>query len=1429
MINRKNIRVALLKLLFAVSCLMAGQTWAANCQSNNSGNWNTTGTWTSCGGSVPQAGDNVTIRNSHTVTLNTNSNAIASLTLNSGTSLVTSGATNRTLNLAGNLVNNGTITLTAGTYSGISLSAASTWSGNGTLTADYLNANGSVVTLASASTMIIQLSDATPFLNIYNGFNNGGTKNSSATIILNGGAQTIPVDVITYPNLQVSGGTKTVSGGTSLTVLGNLTIAAGATFDAQTNGLGSGRGIYLAKDLTISGTLLAMGSNTWIFNGSTAQTISAAASLRGVTLNNSAGLILGGNLTVGDTSWGALNLTSGKITTGSYAVVFPRNCAGSLLASRNAGSWIYGNLQLTFPNYGATCIFDVGDANNYVPITLTAASSTSGGKVTGSTTTDDHADTVSGISGIRSTRSVNRYWTLTAGSGAGFSTFDSTFQYCSATGSADCTVNDVDSSSVQTDFIVVKKTSGSWSALTPTAPSTNSRKVSGIASLGEFAIGQPGNSTCEQPANTPAGLTLICQCDSFGRTNLNPSPMFTSSNWVVSKSDSTSIVPYINSSTGFLRLTENSGNNAKSATAPGFFPAAGNYISVEFKHYAYNGSGADGIAVTLSDYTIAPVPGAYGGSLGYAQQSSPLTNGFAGGWIGVGIDEYGNFSNPTEGRKLGPGFIVDGVAVRGSGSGTTGYPYLGGTSGSLSPGVDNAGTTSPAYGHYYQVIVDARNSAAGQTWVAVNRDTSGAGTSYSPVVASFDAYARASAAGYVQAPVPANWQLSFTGSTGGSTNIHELGRVRICAQYYVPPDGGTPGGFSAIDDAYTSVVQNFLTGHIYMKLVNTAFKLKVAALSNSQILTTYAASATKNVTVKLVDNSDNLCGSDADRATACANASCNGKAAVTGGSQTLAFTSTDKGIKTTGDFTLNKAYANLVAVISDGTTTACSIDSFSVRPTLITDVTSTASNATLSGSPAFKAGTDQFSMTATVNAGGYNGTPKINTAAMSVLPSGTGAVVGSFSPTNFPAASAGTTTSESTGNFTYSEVGNFRFLGYNPAVDATSPRGLYDDSWSSVDSAATKNDCSAGSYSNTKGADGKYGCNFGYYNTGTGTPNSVYFGRFIPDHFAYLAGGVTAACSTATTPFTYMGQSGLGIYYRLRAENGAGGVTANYDAGRGYPVVAPVLVAEDQAATNQGCDLIGRISGTVAGTWGNGVYAANDADANNLPDSSTAVFSRPTTPLALTLATCSANRGSAGGPFWLMDVGVKMTDGTATLTNPDMDAASAGVCASGACTAKKIGATAVLDGRLWLNNAYGSEMLPLPVPVQAQYWTASGWQKNTVDVCSVMTLPTAANGGLVFYSPPQTARNALESGEAVAQMNGATTATVNLLGGDARLVLRNPASSTQGPGTGNFGYVDVIGSKLTPSSTWLPPSGNARACFGACGPRSPIIYLRENY
>lgn len=658
--------------------------------------------------------------------------------------------------------------------------------------------------------------------------------------------------------------------------------------------------------------------------------------------------------------------------------------------------------------------------------------------------------------------------------------------------------------------------------------------------------------SCVQPANTPAGLSLTCVCDTFNRASLNPSTIF-GANWIVSTSDSTGILPSI-VSPGYLRLTNNTGNNAKSATVPGIFPAAGNYISVEFQQYAYNGSGADGIAVTLSDYSVPAVPGAYGGSLGYAQKTGIV--GFAGGWIGVAMDEYGNYQNPNEGRIGGPGFIRDSVGMRGSGSGMTGYNWLGGTA-TLNPQIDNNASATPSLGYYYQVIVDARNEPT-STAVTVNRDT---GVGYAPPLISIpNVYAAATAQGFTQAPVPTNWQISFTGSTGGSTNIHEIGGLRICAQTVWPPSGGTASGFSAIDEVYpvagsgVPAYQNFQSGHIYMKLVDSdplatspyKFKLWVAALTGTGISSGYSVASTKYVRVNLVDNSDNACGPDSART---CNSTCTNKPAVeAGATNPVTFAMGGPGASLSPPFSLKSSWKNLVAVMKECTTSACtaytatapacSADSFSVRPTGVSSVISTnATNAGASGTPIFKAGGDNFSLTATTigiagSPSGYTGNLKINNATLQVVAPAAvaGAVSSTLPPARFPAAVSGTPSSTATGDFTYSEVGAFWLPGYDPA-DTTSLRGVFDGvatvsecttpgltpaqcdvlraaTWTGVDGISTKGDCILDSYRNTRDISGtfssnpnygKFGCNFGL------TSNTAGFGRFVPDHFTLVS------------------------------------------------------------------------------------------------------------------------------------------------------------------------------------------------------------------------------------------------------------------------------------------------------------------------------------
>jgi MSHA biogenesis protein MshQ len=979
--------------------------------------------------------------------------------------------------------------------------------------------------------------------------------------------------------------------------------------------------------------------------------------------------------------------------------------------------------------------------------------------------------------------------------------------------------------------------------------------------------------SCSPPANAPSGVTLSCVCDNFGRSSLNPSTIY-NSNWTTSTSDSTGILPGI-TNPGYLRLTNNTGNNAKAVTVPGIFPASGNYISVEFQQFAYSGTnpGADGIAVTLSDYSIAPVPGAFGGSLGYAQKTgtscpagAAACPGFAGGWIGVALDEYGNYQNPTEGRIGGPGATSQSVAVRGSGSGNSGYNFIAGTI-PLTPTIDNWSSTTPSLGNYYQVIVDARTPTS--TSVVVNRDT---GSGYSQLISIPNIFNAATAQGFTQSPVPDNWQISFTGSTGGSNNIHEISGLKICAQSVQPPSGGTAGGFAMIDEAYGTppsvAVQNYLTGHIYTKLVGVPFKLDVGVIQNNQILTTYAASSAKTVTVKLVDNTDGACILDSSQANYC-NSTCTSKSAVSGGTQTLTFASgaSDKGQKQAASFILNSAYKNLIAIASDGTTTACSVDAFSVRPTAITSVTS--SNATynsVTGTPVLKAGSDNFSLAATVAgvtgvANGYTGTLKIDKNALQVTLPASGGTAGTVSPTTFPAAVSGTTTSIATGTgFTYSEVGAFNLIvaSCSDSTGATCSRGIFDgvnylecgstssaacdsyktSTWTAVDSISSKNDCVFGSYSNTMDANGKYGCNFGI------TANTAVLGRFTPARFIVTSGGtagaVTAGCTSTSPGFSYMGAP-FAASFTLTALNGAGNVTKNYQGtlAKLAPATASDWISYG-TANSMGMWLVGTESlsgGTCNGYFSGSLsnsYATSFGSCTGTaaaPASITRAAGARVTALnpvsptwASGVATFSTNlqlerADAADGPYTLyVGIAPQDSDGvTLASSSFDLDADNNGTKErallrdSTDTTHNPPNPLTVLDyyGRLLINNTYGSELLNAPVSVTAQYWDASKgrYVTNTSDGCTSLSSANLSFGNQKLGMTSST----------VGVASGVTLASSGPNAGTGTLIISKPS-----PRPTVSGSVD-----MSSGLSYLP--GTGRLTFGLYKGAAPLIYLRELY
>lgn len=608
--------------------------------------------------------------------------------------------------------------------------------------------------------------------------------NDHATILP---AHTVTLNV-TPPKLGnvTNGGTLNASGTQTLSVGGNFanngTLSLGSSSVDLYGDFSNTTGASFNTGATDTGT--------WTFRGTAVQNINSTGILTtfpSLTLNNTFGIALNASSMIKN----QLTLTNGYISTGTNILTLLSSCATPSWTRTNG--FVAGNLRLTFPSAvspGATCTYPIGSGTNYAPLGLTMVST--GGTLTGSTTGYEHPSI--SASSIDPTLDANRYWTLGAtGDSITASSYGATFNF---------QTGDLDVNAYPAAFIVSKYASGAWS-LPTTTTGTNSASIANIAGPitipTDFAIGQIPEP-CTVPAGLPANMT--CVCDNFGRTNLNPSTIY-GADWLVDNKNQAStfgnprIVNY-----GKLRLTDNSGGVATVANVPSTFPAAGNLIVVEFKHYAYNGSGADGIAFTLSDATKTPTPGAFGGSLGYAPKSNPGSDcttaggcpGFNGGWVGVAIDEFGNFSSNTEGRTGGtaPGQRADSVAVRGSGSGQTGYPYMAGSA-TLSPEIDNAASTSASRGYLYKFTVDARcyqsnttgctnPSLAKMTEVKVERDT---GTGYTTVVPAFDAFAVNAS----QADVPANWKLSLTGSTGGGTNIHEVSGLKVCAQTITPPAG----------------------------------------------------------------------------------------------------------------------------------------------------------------------------------------------------------------------------------------------------------------------------------------------------------------------------------------------------------------------------------------------------------------------------------------------------------------------------------------------------------------------------------------------------------------------------------------------------------------------------------------------------------------
>ncbi|WP_024327281.1 glycine-rich domain-containing protein [Thioalkalivibrio sp. AKL19] len=259
-----------------------------------------------------------------------------------------------------------------------------------------------------------------------------------------------------------------------------------------------------------------------------------------------------------------------------------------------------------------------------------------------------------------------------------------------------------------------------------------------------------------------------------------------------------------------LRLTDVGGNRATGITKDVPIPSTGR-VELDFVAHIYGGSGADGLAVVLSDWNEAhPSVGAPGGSLGYAQRSGG--NGFEDGWLGIGIDSWGNFANSNEGRIGGPGFRRNAVSLRGS---APDYRYLTGTPANLQPKLDGSYN-----GHRYRVLIDATDSVEGVIRVTVQRATKPDSDEYETLVDEVNVLADE----FNQGTLPEQFRLSLTASTGGAHNYHELSSLRVAAstcEAVDPPSitteaGAEPFEWTQGDDSLVATIDYDGEGELFV-------------------------------------------------------------------------------------------------------------------------------------------------------------------------------------------------------------------------------------------------------------------------------------------------------------------------------------------------------------------------------------------------------------------------------------------------------------------------------------------------------------------------------------------------------------------------------------------------------------------------------------
>jgi MSHA biogenesis protein MshQ len=300
----------------------------------------------------------------------------------------------------------------------------------------------------------------------------------------------------------------------------------------------------------------------------------------------------------------------------------------------------------------------------------------------------------------------------------------------------------------------------------------------------------------------------------------------------------------------------------------------------------------------------------------------------------------------------------------------------------------------------------------------------------------------------------------------------------------------------------------------------------------------------------------------------------------------------------------------------------------------------------------------------------------------------------------------------------------------------------------------------------------------------TASGTSATIGAFIPDHFD------TAVVPTATLPmpcptgltcptlyngFVYSGQA-FGM--QVIARNLANSTTTNYSS------------------------VYGLANGVAISAW--------DALGSLVAPSGAGALANTT----LASAAFVSGVGLTNTQAYTFD---------SSITAPSdiflraVDSVNSSVTSRRAVPANSVeGGVKVVSGKLAIPNAYGSELLPMPLTATVQYWNNTDWVTSATDDVTQFDTNLSTSGGNLVVN----ILNGLGGGLSVASpgvvtvMGGASTFTLN-----APSVTGNADISLNAP---NYLLAGNNGAGLNPSNP-------ARVTFGIFKGSDKMIYMREVY